>query len=166
MVSILRSAVSVHDLDIEKLRQYADKARPIFNPDEKRLQAFLRKNSSLVRRIKSVLEKNHLMVGRSLGSVVLLRSLPGCKQQDWHTDYNPATSFVHPPLGIIVALQDLTFFEEYPSTTHVLNRGDILIFQSNLIHAGAAYSTENIRIHAYLDSNEKKREINAKYPLD
>jgi len=33
-----------------------------------------------------------------------------------------------------------------------LNKGDMLVFRGDLIHAGSAYDEENIRIHVYLDS--------------
>lgn len=33
-----------------------------------------------------------------------------------------------------------------------LNKGDMLIFRGDLIHAGSAYDVENIRLHVYLDS--------------
>lgn len=165
MVTILRSAVPIRDIDIDRVRRFSERARPIFNPDEKRLQAFLPKRSTLVKRIKSVLEKNRLMCGRSLGTVVLLRSLPNCRQQTWHTDYDPDTlrDVEKKPLGVILALQDQTFFQQYPTTKHILNRGDLLFFEGDLIHAGAAYEHENIRIHVYIDSNEVKRDFNKTY---
>lgn len=168
MVSILRQAIQVTDSDVNRLRDYAQKhAGPIFNPDKKRLQAALRRDSSLVRRLLDVLKNAGQMEGRSLGSVVVLMSQENCKQQTWHTDYDVETvSNIHvKPLGVLLALQDETFFEEYPDKKHTLRAGDILIFEGDVVHAGAAYERENVRVHAYIDSNEVARLPNKTYPF-
>ena len=34
----------------------------------------------------------------------------------------------------------------------ILNKGDIVIFRADLVHAGSDYDKENIRLHVYLDS--------------
>ena len=41
-----------------------------------------------------------------------------------------------------------------------LQPGDILIFRPDLVHAGSAYETENVRLHVYLDSAEIPRTPN------
>lgn len=168
MVTVLRQAMHLSDSDLTRLRDYAQKhAGPIFNPDKRRLQAALRRDSSLVRRLLDVLEKAGQMEGRSLGSVVVLMSQENCKQQTWHTDYDVETvSNVRvKPLGVLLALQDNTFFEEYPDKKHTLHAGDVLMFEGDVVHAGAAYERENVRVHAYVDSNEIKRLPNKTYPF-
>ncbi|GLE08233.1 hypothetical protein PINS_up019284 [Pythium insidiosum] len=43
------------------------------------------------------------------------------------------------------------FFAERADREEIrLNAGDLLLFRGDLIHAGAAYVTQNTRIHAYL----------------
>jgi ectoine hydroxylase-related dioxygenase (phytanoyl-CoA dioxygenase family) len=41
-----------------------------------------------------------------------------------------------------------------------LDAGDILLFRSDLVHAGSAYTEDNLRLHAYLDSPFVKRITN------
>ena len=165
MVTILREAIQTKDSEIGRIVSRSNKARPIFNPDKRRLQISVNKNLALCKRLSTVLEDLNLLEGRSMGSIVVLRSQANCKQQPWHTDYDPnqLKNVQYKPLGVILALQDNTFFEEYPNACHILNRGDILIFEGDVIHAGAAYADENIRIHAYIDSNEVKRAVNKTY---
>ena len=94
-------------------------------------------------------------------SPVVLHSSPMCKQQPWHYDYDPeevrAASIK--PLGVLVALQDNTRFETRRKT-HILSRGDVLVFRGDVVHAGAAYDTENTRMHTYLDVDAVKRPTN------
>lgn len=42
----------------------------------------------------------------------------------------------------------------------ILNKGDILYFRGDLVHAGAAYAEDNYRIHCYLDSDKVPRPAN------
>jgi ectoine hydroxylase-related dioxygenase (phytanoyl-CoA dioxygenase family) len=41
-----------------------------------------------------------------------------------------------------------------------INKGDVLVFRADLVHAGSDYDEENIRLHLYLDSPYVKREPN------
>ena len=44
-----------------------------------------------------------------------------------------------------------------------LDPGDILVFDGDLEHAGAAYTDSNIRLHAYLDVSEYTRTPDSTY---
>ena len=167
-VKVYRKVVSVTDVDIDRMRQRGLHAKNIFNPDERRLQASLRKDTPVVKRLVAYLSKLGVMNNRSLGSVVVLVSKPECKQQDWHTDYSPKSlhGVKTKPVGVILALEDETFFEEYPDKRHQLQRGDVLMFEGDVVHAGSAYASDNVRIHAYLDSDEVRRERNRTYLLE
>ena len=44
-------------------------------------------------------------------------------------------------------------FEDGIETRLSLLPGDIIVFEGDVIHAGAAYSQANLRVHAYLDGN-------------
>jgi hypothetical protein len=107
-------------------------------------------------------------------SMVALLSKPGCKAQLAHTDYTPATlantTDQNMPLACLVALVDDTPFDVWPGAIRFdfarsykpmkvkLNKGDVLIFRGDLVHAGAACGeVENVRIHAYLDAVGVKR---------
>lgn len=107
---------------------------------------------------------------------VLLQSSPGCRQQAAHTDYIPTPELKRAsdstiPLLCIIALQDNTTLEVWPRThrlrrypilqrTITLSAGDALIFRGDLVHAGSAYSAENIRLHVYLDHPSVPRDPN------
>jgi ectoine hydroxylase-related dioxygenase (phytanoyl-CoA dioxygenase family) len=70
---------------------------------------------------------------------------------------------------VIIALQDNTAFDAWPGAVgHELERfyercqltlgaGDALFFLGNAIHAGAGFQADNVRIHAFLDSNATAR---------
>jgi hypothetical protein len=107
-------------------------------------------------------------------SMVALLSKPGCKAQLAHTDYTPATlsnaTDQNMPFACLVALVDGTPFDVWPGAIRFdfarsykpmkvkLNKGDVLIFRGDLVHAGAACGeVGNVRIHAYLDAVGVKR---------
>ncbi|ETO66904.1 hypothetical protein F444_16038 [Phytophthora nicotianae P1976] len=96
-----------------------------------------------------------------------LKSLPGGLRQGIHLDY-PAfeTSKAIMETGsvqasVIIALQEDTQFYVYPGCfgTYaemdkcklvVLNPGEFLIFRGDLVHAGAEFEEENLRLHYYV----------------
>ncbi len=68
------------------------------------------------------------------------------------------------PLASLSALMDGTLLDVWPGAIRFdasrsykplqikLNKGDVLIFRGDLVHAGASVgAVENVRIHAYLD---------------
>ena len=112
---------------------------------------------------------------------VLLSSLPGCKAQAAHTDYVPdealkSTTDDTVPLLFLLALEDKTFLNVWPASHHhiqkdlnpspihrktlVLQSGDAVLFRADLVHGGAAYTSVNIRLHAYLDHPSVIRDPN------
>ena len=113
--------------------------------------------------------------GHSIRGMAVLRSEPGCRPQIPHTDYAEAldespwynwkTDQV--PLGCVVALQDGTVFDVWPGSIRfnfeghtfchqqlVLNRGDVVVFRGDLVHAGAGFDHCNVRVHCYLEPND------------
>jgi hypothetical protein len=104
-----------------------------------------------------------------------VRSLPGGEKQPPHTDYSFPLGFAHldhvnMPAGLIVALEPGTHLYVYgwnrlcadmrEEKILKLDVGDAIIFRGDLIHAGGAYTTDNIRLHAYLDAPALKRPSN------
>ena len=147
---------------------------PIFNGvknDKKRLQSTLRCNNSMISEFIENLEENiyELLPSESrlyFSNWVILKSLNGCNKQQPHTDYNVEnikniTDFDCVPLLVLVGLMDETYLDIWDSNgIHkklVLDKGDVLVFRADMIHAGSSYEKENIRIHAYLDSPLVKR---------
>jgi hypothetical protein len=110
---------------------------------------------------------------RQPSDINVLYSMACCMPQRRHADYSPYSVMdllddrvCHGlPLGVIIALQDNTAFDAWPGAVgHELERfyessqltlgaGDALFFLGNAIHAGAGFQDDNVRIHAYLDSN-------------
>mmetsp|Transcript_7261 Transcript_7261/g.10800 ORF Transcript_7261/g.10800 Transcript_7261/m.10800 type:complete len:231 (-) Transcript_7261:212-904(-) len=106
---------------------------------------------------------------------VVLKSYKGCRHQAAHCDYLPTKEFSEcvdelVPLGAVVALEDNTPFHIwrhsvgmstgknakstiYPRETILLNKSDIIVFRGDLVHSGAGFpNSDNVRLHAYLDS--------------
>lgn len=152
--------------------------------DNKRLQLDLNPKlyrtdpwfKSLKRQIQDLGSPEHVVT-----DTVLLSSLPGCKAQAAHTDYVPdqalkATTDDTIPLLFLLALEDNTFLNVWPASHHhiqkdlspspirrktlVLNKGDAVLFRADLVHGGAAYTTANMRLHAYLDHPSVPRDPN------
>lgn len=116
---------------------------------------------------------------------VVLQSLPGCQEQPPHTDFLPTPDLINAtahgqtseslPLLCLVATMPNTFFDVWPQSIHLiqeescsagprikrtrltLGTGDILVFRPDLIHAGAAFDEENIRLHAFIDKPNVRR---------
>ena len=97
----------------------------------------------------------------------ILRSLPGCQEQEAHRDFEVKddTEEATLPAGVIVALEPDTTLEVWDDDgtnqqTVKLYRGDVLIFRGSVVHAGSAYDKDNVRIHLYVDSRAQPRQQN------
>jgi ectoine hydroxylase-related dioxygenase (phytanoyl-CoA dioxygenase family) len=105
---------------------------------------------------------------------VAIQSLPGCREQPMHRDYDISSSafdnltYSAYPCAAIIALQDGTRLPTWPILEDgsvvryvvELNEGDMLWFRGDLLHAGAEYEATNERIHVFLDSPRVKRTLN------
>lgn len=147
---------------------------PIFNGiknDKKRIQSTLRCNNITVTKFIETLEESIYQLLPSdlrlyFSSWTILKSLDGCNLQQPHTDYNVETiknitDYACVPLLVLVTLMSETYLDIWDSVgVHkklVMEKGDVLVFRADMIHAGSSYEKENIRIHAYLDSPLVKR---------
>jgi ectoine hydroxylase-related dioxygenase (phytanoyl-CoA dioxygenase family) len=120
----------------------------------------------------------------SVKDFVCLRSKAGCQEQPAHCDYVPDEALLacipaERPMGVLIALspggarlrvwtgsyqmhapdarQKLQRAPPFPAELLELERGDMVMFRGDLVHAGAGYKEENLRIHAYVDSPGVKR---------
>ena len=99
--------------------------------------------------------------GRTPSEVNVLDSLPGCKEQKLHWDYDPGLIDCLPngrpkPCSAIMAMQPGTRLCVYDEAKKAvvkvaLGPGDILVFDGDVAHYGAWYATRNTRMHVYLD---------------
>jgi ectoine hydroxylase-related dioxygenase (phytanoyl-CoA dioxygenase family) len=95
------------------------------------------------------LRNNGYLDERSFQNPVILHSLAGCSQQQWHLDFKPNSTSGIKPMSALLALEANTRFETQTQTLE-LDVGDLLVFDGDLVHAGAAYRDDNTRLHAYL----------------
>jgi hypothetical protein len=170
---------------LNKVDPYKNRTEYIFNAaktnDHKRRQVNL--HSEIVKGLQEEIQSlPFLSEVHHVEDFVLLRSLRGCSRQAAHTDYIPDASLLQCepyklPFLFLFALQDDTRLVVWPGShkviqgrgrtippiqpkTLVLDAGDAVIFRPDLVHAGAEYETENIRIHCYIDSSLVKRDPN------
>lgn len=106
----------------------------------------------------------------------LIISKDGCAPQVAHTDWVPQETSSK-SFACVVALQPNTTLDIWPGAHAVLSEslqegggylarsrllaiarsqicldaGDVLLFRSDLVHAGSAYAKRNVRLHAYFD---------------
>lgn len=162
---LFTEAIAITPEDLVLYTSFAMGGSHIFNPNPLRLQRILPQNDSIVERLLDVLRQNNLTDGRIVGPAVALHSLAGCCEQQMHTDYN-ATDVkrcVAKPMGVILALQDGTSLCLHDAEDVHMSVGDVLVFDGDVVHAGAAYAEPNTRIHLYLDCPGVHRPTNVTY---
>ena len=151
---------------------------PIFNGtknDKKRLQSNVARNNNTINNFLINLESTiyNLLPKDSplyFSNWVILKSISGCSSQKPHTDYDPisidkiSNDEKKCPLLVLVSLMPETYLDIWNIDGNhqklTLDKGDILIFRADIIHAGSSYINDNIRIHSYLDSPFVKRILN------
>lgn len=170
---------------VKAMEPYRNRTDYIFNApgnnDHKRRQVSL--HQGIIQELQAEIQSLPFLSNvHHVEDFVLLRSLSGCKRQAAHTDYIPETSLLQCdtyklPLLFLFALEENTKLVVWPGShkviqgrgrtvqpiqprTVTLDRGDALVFRADLVHAGAEYETENIRIHCYIDSDLVKRNPN------
>ena len=189
---LLRSAIEISPEEFTDLVQYSKpKNSPIFNysttlpSDGKRLQSSIPRAHPIFKRVLSVC-KSVLPQTRPKNPVVIT-SLAGCQEQAPHCDWNvfefSGDDREGCPYGFMLCIDDccrLVVWEsshlvvrsiqistDHFPTKKIINlvRGDVLIFRGDLIHAGAAYETDNVRLHCYLDVPGTKRTPDRTFPF-
>jgi len=144
---------------------------------------------TFINNITNFINKNIGNDNLTINDWVILKSKKGCQKQAAHSDYVPDKTFKKAmemsskdiiPLLILISLEPETYIyvwnksinlitkteEEFKesqkiySTKVLLNKGDILVFRADCIHAGADFDKDNIRLHCYLDSTYVPRTPN------
>lgn len=142
--------------------------------DHKRKQIPIKKNvktKRLLSKLDNILQKRYSKL--KMNEVVILHSKIGCKEQGSHQDYEPNDIFVNGntneiPLSAVLALEETnTGLVVWRKSIRIssddtdisnmkiekeivkINRGDILVFRGDLVHAGSGYEEENTRIHCF-----------------
>ena len=114
----------------------------------------------------------------------ILRSRAGCAEQPAHMDCAPMPTIgdAQMPLEVLVAVMPKTrlhvwrrsirlftacaLVEPILKETVELETGDAVLFRGDLVHAGAAYTRDHMRLHCHLDSLACPRGINQTYVVD
>ena len=157
-------------IDVSTLKPHAEqvewsKAWKVFNPDNKRLQ--IRTNADDPLRLKVIdflSTKTALMRGRVAADAFYMKSLSGCRKQEFHIDFTDKRINYGQklPLSVILALDDETKIE-LPNETIYLNKNDLFVFDANTVHAGSAYMKDNIRLFMYIETPEISSPNNETY---
>lgn len=88
-----------------------------------------------------------------LSDGVVLESIPGGKNQEWHRDYFLDRNLSREPVTIFVALSncalDFLHFETRKESRVFLQLGQVLLFRGFTVHRGIAYDSINFRMHFY-----------------
>lgn len=172
MYKVYKNAFSFSPELEEYIIQKGSQGDPIFNNkdgedennDNKRIQYDLEKSDSNTKHITSKLQDIIKKYGYKgvVNDPVILKSYAYCKRQRLHRDYDLQNiSKSEYPHGVIVGVSNNCRFIVSPdglSRKYIhFDKGDVVIFRGDTIHAGAEYYTENIRMHAYIDTKSHKR---------
>lgn len=191
--AIYKNAIHINDKIYNQiLKQINKKGKPIFNSnknDNKRLQCNLSYKQKFM---KTFINDTNNIINTYISDQlkitdwVVLQSKSGCTKQLPHCDYIQNDEFLNcdndnVPCSVIVALMDNTTINVFSNSIKldtinknvklkeeklILSKGDIFIFRGDLVHAGSAYNDNNIRLHAYLDSNIVHRTKNRTFIID
>jgi hypothetical protein len=95
----------------------------------------------------------------ALGDMSLVVSYPGCRRQEWHTDYDHASGSARKNFAVLFGLQSsrLEYFacnEDGILVRDTLSfrKGDLVVFRGDMVHAGSAYTAINAQVHCYIES--------------
>lgn len=166
---ILPSTVVLSDHDMRSVQKIVEQQRGehVFNPDNKRMQYKVSPSDPICVKVLEALSVATRQ--RVVRDAVIISSLAGCAPQQWHCDYDPdmVRRAALKPLGALVALDsrgaNLRIMTEEGASVIYLKRGQVLLFDGDLVHAGGNYDEDNLRLHMYLDSTEVARQKNKTY---
>lgn len=113
--------------------------------------------SGLAERARVALQRQG---GRPCQAAALL-SLAGCQQQALHTDFSSETIHrlwteegVEPPEAYLVGVSEGGRLV-LEGATIPLHPGDAICFDGDVVHAGASYGEDNLRIHFYAEADPR-----------
>ena len=174
---VLRNTFTLDPAHIEDI--YLAKYEPIFNGksedgtltyDKKRLQTKGTKakwRTAFIELIKDYLGPYGFLENKTINDAYALKSVKGCPMQPRHTDSAEEGSLRDAPrdtvpLAVLYALENNTRLQVWNFATGnsavvYLNATDLIVFRGDAAHAGYRYDTQNVRLHAYIDSESVKR---------
>ena len=182
------------EIEEELMKKEEDRKKalvPVFNPNPHRHQLPLAPKHPLMLLLMDALAQDGALRKREMGKSVALYSSKGCEQQPWHIDFDPRCKkqklgeLEEPeqqrelqrdlrdrdkPQGVFWAVQEgcrlMVVGSEGESVEVHLELGDVLIFDGDLVHAGAAYpERDNLRVHVYLYVKEVAKPSGSTYKV-
>ena len=155
---------TIHKVQTQGLSVFQDETN-----DKKRKQIVGDQNDPGIAIISNILQEitSNLQTKLYLSQVSILYSSPDCMQQRLHCDFDPTNQNTKKSYFILIAIMDGTKLDisiKNHKATMQLQIGDALLCRGDCVHAGSAYSNENVRLHYYLDAPENRRRINTTYP--
>jgi hypothetical protein len=181
---VLKNFTKVSSDVLADLQRQSSRAQVIFNAVENGVEVkgdgnrkqFRLGQSGIIRPFVASLDKKiSRFTSHKRSPWVVIQSEAGCREQPAHTDYEPQPQLdnEYVPLALFLALMPNTRLHVWPGLTtnslkHTieLQSGDAILFRGDLVHAGAAYDTKNLRMHCYLDSQFSKRTANSTWLVD
>jgi hypothetical protein len=158
--TILKLVKNDPDLEDECIFQKPDNPKTK-RQDYKRIQWEI-KDSSKFTGLEEINDRVKLIMMKINGELIfrnpsLIHSDSGCMQQAFHYDHDNEREEGRNSCGVIVFLENdgkLVILVNHGTEENTLhfNKGDILVFRSDLVHAGAAYVKPNSRLHYYFDA--------------
>ena len=147
---------------------------PIFNPNRKRLQYILENtNYSLLKEATEFMKSVNPNLEPKVWAA--LKTIQGAKRQKAHLDYAPNNIYKltddQIPLLLLIPLEDNVSLHLWNPSKSIIrgtyncvkvkssfltaNRGDLIVFRADLIHAGSEWMDgEKLRIHCYFHNNK------------
>lgn len=189
---VLSGVFDFSDRQLSQLNQKFDTPEAkdsIFNETETKMSdgKRLQKNVSASNSVYPMLSAffTELFPGLSMRNLTALCSLPGCQRQVAHCDYIPTLEMLDTddddiPLLSLIGIQDNTHIDIWEKShkvirgfhskpiarkTLTINRGDVVIFRADCVHAGSEYSEKNVRLHCFLDSESIDRKPNVTWKI-
>ena len=113
-----------------------------------------------------LLSRAGLLEGREPKEARVLLSLPGCKRQGMHWDWDPdkvrALGENPKPIGVLVCLEPGSCLwvwdkAEERKVCVRMSPGDVLVFEGDVQHSGAGYVHRNLRLHLHMEVPGLKR---------
>ena len=166
--TVYENALQISDADTAEAKAVAhSEGQQIFNPGTKRVQAMLCDDHPLrLRVIEALNERGVLRGGREPARACVLHSKRGCKRQAFHSDFD-VNAFVGvrvKPCSVLLALEDHTTLH-FVSGPVELSRGDIMMFEGDVVHAGSEYiHADNTRFFMYVGIPGVSAPENDTYP--
>jgi ectoine hydroxylase-related dioxygenase (phytanoyl-CoA dioxygenase family) len=88
----------------------------------------------------------------------ILFSEEGCIAQSYHFDYDPDNVNTRHCFVALIGFEDNTTLETISIVDDIelekqisFNKGDLLLFRGDFIHAGSSYINSNVRLHFYIE---------------